>query len=168
LLNRIGRSAIIVASWLWLIRTTAVAGAVTIKSKEARAMGDEQIRAALEQHWLVSPTEDWHTAVERTHGIYNDNVVVEWPQSGERILGLGNLRALREAYPAKLTFEIRQIRGSGELWVTEYVISYDERPVYTVSIMEFREGKVERETIYFADPFEAPEWRSQWVERMNP
>jgi hypothetical protein len=83
-------------------------------------------------------------------------------------VGLRNLRALREAYPAKLTFEIRQIRGSGELWVTEYVISYDERPVYTVSIMEFREGKVERETIYFADPFEAPEWRSQWVERMDP
>jgi hypothetical protein len=131
-------------------------------------MGDEDIRAALEQHWSVSPTEDWHTAVERTHRIYDDNVVVEWPQSGERILGLRNLKALREAYPAKLTFEIQRIRGSGELWVTEYVISYDERPVYTVSIMELTEGsKVGRETIYFADPFEAPEWRAQWVERME-
>jgi hypothetical protein len=131
-------------------------------------MGDEQIRAALEQHWSVSPTEDWHTAVERTHRIYDDNVVVEWPQSGEQILGLRNLRALREAYPAKLTFEIQRIRGSGELWVTEYVISYDERPVRAVSIMEFTDGsKVGRETIYFADPFEAPEWRAQWVERME-
>ena len=132
-------------------------------------MGDEDIRATLEEHWSPSPTEDWHTAVERTHRIYDEDVIVEWPQSGEQILGLGNLKALREAYPAKLTFEIRRIRGSAELWVTEYVISYDERPVYTVSIMQFTDGsKVGRETIYFADPFEAPEWRAQWVERMEP
>jgi hypothetical protein len=158
-----------VASSRWVIRAITVAGPGTTKGKEARAMGDEDIRAALQQHWSVSPTEDWHTAVERTHRIYDDNVVVEWPQSGEQILGLRNLKALREAYPAKLTFEIQRIRGSGELWVTEYVISYDERPVYTVSIMEFTDGsKVGRETIYFADPFEAPEWRAQWVERMEP
>ena len=40
------------------------------------------------------------------------------------------------------------------------------RPAYTVSIMEFRNGKVVHETQYFADPFEAPAWRSQWVQRM--
>ena len=132
-------------------------------------MGDEHIRATLEQHWSVSPTEDWHTAVERTHRIYDEDVVVEWPQSGERILGLRNLKALREAYPAKLTFEIQRIRGSAELWVTYSATSYHERPVYTVSIMEFTDGsKVSRETIYFADPFEATEWRAQWVERMEP
>ena len=36
-----------------------------------------------------------------------------------------------------------------------------------VNIMEFTDGKVARETIYFADPFEPPEWRSQWVERIK-
>jgi hypothetical protein len=86
-------------------------------------MSDEDIRATLEQHWSVSLTEGWQKAVERTHRIYDEDVVVEWPQSGERILGLGNLKALREAYPAKLTFEIQRIRGRGALWVTEYVIS---------------------------------------------
>jgi hypothetical protein len=39
-------------------------------------------------------------------------------------------------------------------------------PVNTVSIMELRDGKVARETHYFADPFEPPEWRARWVERM--
>jgi hypothetical protein len=57
--------------------------------------------------------------------------------------------------------------GCGDLWVSEYVISYDGRPVYTVSIMEFREGKVARETQYFADPFEPPAWRAQWVEQIE-
>ena len=61
---------------------------------------------------------------------------------------------------------MRRIVGSGDLWVTEYTITYSGRPVNTVSIMEFRDGKVFHETQYFADPFEAPAWRSQWVERM--
>ena len=60
---------------------------------------------------------------------------------------------------------VRRIAGEGDLWVTEYVISYEDKPAYTVSIMEFRDGKVARETQYFADPFAAPAWRAQWVGR---
>ena len=51
--------------------------------------------------------------------------------------------------------------GTGDLWVTEFVLTYDGRPSYTVSIMEFRHGKVARETQYFADPFE-PGLASAW------
>jgi hypothetical protein len=57
--------------------------------------------------------------------------------------------------------------GHGDLWVTEYVLTYDGKPSCTVSIMEFRGEKVTRETQYFADPFEAAAWRAQWVERMD-
>jgi hypothetical protein len=46
------------------------------------------------------------------------------------------------------------------------VITHDGRPFNTVSIMEFQAGKVVRETQYFADPFDPPVWRTQWVERM--
>jgi hypothetical protein len=46
------------------------------------------------------------------------------------------------------------------------MIVYGERTAYTVSIMEFRDGKVVQETQYFADPFEAPGWRSQWVQEI--
>ena len=76
------------------------------------------------------------------------------------------MQALRSAYPATLEFNVRRILGGGDLWITEYVISYDGTPVHVVSIMEFRDGSVARETHYFADPFEAPEWRAEWVERM--
>jgi hypothetical protein len=54
----------------------------------------------------------------------------------------------------------------GDLWVTEYVLSYDGRPSYTVSIMEFRDGKVGRETQYFGDPFEPGPSRPHLVELM--
>ena len=123
---------------------------------------DARIRADLEHHWQACDADDQDAA----HEIYADDVVIEWPQSGERIRGRASIQALRENHPSKLRFATRRILGGGELWLTEYVITYDDDPVHVVSIMEFRDGKVARETHYFADPFEPPEWRSQWVERM--
>jgi hypothetical protein len=123
---------------------------------------DAEIRRALEHHWSTCGDVDQSAA----HEIYREDVVVEWPQSGERIRGRANLQALRAAYPATLRFDVRRILGSGELWVTEYVIHYDDEPVHVVSVMEFRGTRVARETHLFGDPFDPPEWRAQWVERM--
>ena len=126
-------------------------------------MEEEQIREALDAHWLASAGGD----ADAEHDIYADDAVCDYPQSGERILGRKNLQALRSHHPGKPSgFEVRRMVGVGELWVTEYIITYQGKSAYTVSIMEFRDGKVVHETQYFADPFEAPAWRSQWVQRM--
>ena len=117
----------------------------------------------MERHW--SDINDQDVA----HEIYHEDLILEFPQGGERLIGLANVRAMREAYPAKLALRTERIRGSGELWVAENVITYDEtRSMHTVTIMEFRDGKVVRETIYFGDPWEPPAWRSQWVELFEP
>ena len=126
-------------------------------------MENQEIRTALDRHWAASAVGD----IEAEHEIYHDDVLVEYPQSGERIRGRHNIQALRGHHPAKLNFTIRRILGSGDLWITEYVLSYNGQPTQTVSIMEFRDGKVAHETQYFADPFEAPAWRSQWVEHQE-
>jgi ketosteroid isomerase-like protein len=126
-------------------------------------MENQEIRTALDRHWAASAAGD----IEAEHEIYHDDVLVEYPQSGERIRGRHNIQALRGHHPAKLGFTIRRVLGSGDLWITEYVLSYNEQPTQTVSIMEFRDGKVAHETQYFADPFEAPAWRSQWVEHQE-
>jgi hypothetical protein len=82
-------------------------------------------------------------------------------------VGRGNLQALRSHHPGKPSgFNVRRVLGQGDLWITEYTITYQGRAAYTVSIMEFRNNKVVHETQYFADPFEAPLWRSQWVQPM--
>jgi ketosteroid isomerase-like protein len=125
-------------------------------------MGDQETRAALDRHWAASAAGDQDTE----HEIYDDDVVVDYAQSGERIRGRRNLQALRSNHPARLDFTIRRILGGGDLWITEYVIDYDGKPAFTVSIMEFRDGKVVHETQYFADPFDPPAWRSSWVEPM--
>ncbi len=121
-------------------------------------MADDVIRAALERHWSDIANQ------EVLHEIYHEDVVVEFPQSGERIVGLANLRAMRKEYPAALTFATRRVHGGGALWVTEGVITYDGTPMRAVTIMTFREGKVERETSYFGEPWEPPAWRAQWTE----
>lgn len=125
-------------------------------------MGDEQTRAALRRH---RPDIENNAIV---HEIYHDDVVLEFPQGGERMVGLANVRGMREAYPATVASTIQRMRGSGNLWVTELLLTYDgAKPTHAVNIMEFRDGKVAHETIYFAEPWEAPAWRAQWVEPME-
>ena len=103
-----------------------------------------------------------------------DNVVLEWPQSGERINGRENIAAVNRNYPASTgttpKMKLRRIVKPGEAWVIEGTIDYgDGIPVSSVSIIETgADGKVVHQTDYFANPFEAPAWRKKWVERKEP
>jgi ketosteroid isomerase-like protein len=124
---------------------------------------DQEIRAALDQHWAASDANDFETE----HRIYHEDAVLDYPQSGERTRGRRNIQGQRSSQPSKKRFTVRRIIGGGELWVTELIVTYDGKPSYTVSIMEFRGNQVARETQYFADPFVAPASRAQWVERMD-
>jgi hypothetical protein len=119
------------------------------------------IREALNAHWQASAAGN----ADAEHDIYDDAAICDYPQSGERILGRANLQALRSHHPGHPSgFKVKRILGNAELWITEYSITYEERTSYTVSIMEFRNNKVVHETQYFADSFEAPAWRRQWVQ----
>ena len=126
-------------------------------------MEDGEIRAALDRHWAASDLSEF----EAEHQIYREDAVLEYPQSGERIRGRRNIQASRTVQPNRKRFTVRRIVGSGDLWVTEFVLTYDGRPSFTVSIMEFVDGKVARETQYFADPFEPGPSRAHLVELMT-
>jgi hypothetical protein len=136
---------------------------VTMKLADLSEMEDHDIRATLDRHWVASDANDF----EAEHQIYHEEAVLEYPQSGERIRGRRNIQTSRSAQPSRKRFTVRRISGAADLWVTELVITYDARPSYTVSIMEFRDGKVARETQYFGDPFEPGPSRAQWVEPMR-
>jgi ketosteroid isomerase-like protein len=127
------------------------------------AFRDQKIRAALDQHWAASDANDFETE----HLIYHEDAVLDYPQSGERTRGRCNIQAQRASQPSKKRFTVRRIIGGGDLWVTEFILTYDGKPAYTVSIMEFGGDKVVHETQYFADPFAAPAFRARWVERMD-
>ena len=124
-------------------------------------MDDRTVRLALERHWNASDANDFDVE----HEIYREDAVLNYPQSGERIHGRRNIQESRFVQPNKKRFTVRRIIGSGDLWVTEFVLSYDGVPSYTVSIMEFRDGQVACETQYFSDPFDPAPSRAHLVER---
>ena len=134
------------------------------KKEQYSGVRDQEIRAALDQHWAASDANDFETE----HRIYHEDAVLDYPQSGERTRGRSNIQKQRASQPSKKRFSVRRIIGSGDLWVTEFILTYDDKPSYTVSIMEFSGDKVSRETQYFADPFVVPAWRASLVERMDP
>jgi hypothetical protein len=133
------------------------------KKEQCSGVRDQEIRAALDQHWAASDANDFVSE----HLIYREDAVLDYPQSGERTRGRRNIQGQRASQPSKKRFTVQRIIGSGDLWVTELILTYDGKPTYTVSIMEFTGDKVARETQYFADPFVAPAFRAQWVERMD-
>lgn len=111
----------------------------------------------------------------------------EWPQSGERVRGVENDRAIMDNWPGGLptagkvrvvgsedrwvvtpAFTFHRVVGNGDAWWADATASYpDGSNWFAAALLELRDGKVYRETWYFGPPLEAPAWRSQWVERMG-
>jgi len=124
-------------------------------------MDDQATRAALERHWTASDAGDFETE----HDIYREDALLEYPQSGERIRGRHAIRESRFLQPNRKRFTVRRIIGSGDLWVSEFILTYDGVPSFSVSIMEFRDGLVVRETQYFADRFDPAPSRAHLANR---
>ena len=121
-------------------------------------MDEATVRAMLLQNLEYSRSDP-----VLAHEMYADDAVLEFPQSGERFEGVESFREWRSIYPASTAFEIREIRGRDDLWVVELTVSYDDGPRgFGVSILEFRGDTIVRESIYFGEGWEPPEWRAQW------
>jgi hypothetical protein len=123
---------------------------------------DAQARAKIMEHWRASEQGD--SVAE--HAIYAADAILDYPQSGERFCGRAAITAQRGGHPADRHFTLLRISGTGDLWVSECVISYDGTPTYSVSIMELSGDLVAHETQYFADPFNPPPWRAALAEPM--
>ena len=94
----------------------------------------------------------------------HEDYLLEMPQSGERMTR-DDLRRLQTTFPGDKApnIQLRRVTGSGDVWVGESVIHYADGSVfYGVSRVEFRDGRIWRETRYYAEPFEVPSWRASW------
>jgi ketosteroid isomerase-like protein len=127
-------------------------------------MDEQDARQVVEAMWKALDAGDWEGVATYMHEDY----VQEWPQSGERIVGRDNAIAINKNFPGGLPkMNFRRIVSAGSLAVMEVALTYADGSRYLgVSVAELRDGKVAKETDYFAQSFPAPEWRAQWVERM--
>jgi hypothetical protein len=126
-------------------------------------MDDAAIRRALVEQFQRGRDLD------KTHKIYHDDAVLEFPQSGERFVGKENFLTWRTQYPAGVDYRIRRITGHGELWLVELLVSYNGGPPrFGLGMMQFRGDRIAREVIYVADGFEAAAGRSAWATLFDP
>ena len=127
-------------------------------------MSHHENRAILERTVNAMYSGDYETAA----AAMAEDAVVEWPQSGERIVGRQACMLVYKNYPGgSPAYQLRRISGGGDVFVVEATADYRGQKSFATSIVEFRNGKVVKQTDYWSDPFEPPPWRSQWVERME-
>lgn len=133
-------------------------------SDQRNRTADEKNRAVVEALIAGINAAD-AAALDR---VFTDDVVIEWPQSGERIRGSQNRREVYSRFPSLPKVTPRRITGSGDLWVLEANADYgDGEPYQIVFVLELRDGRIAKETGYWSKPFPAPDWRAQWIERMG-
>lgn len=62
---------------------------------------------------------------------------------------------------------MRRITGAGDLWTVEAEGDYGGQIFHAVLLLELLDGKILRETRYYAEPFEAPQWRAHLTEPLG-
>ncbi|MGZ5353023.1 MAG: nuclear transport factor 2 family protein [Actinomycetota bacterium] len=126
-------------------------------------MGEQENRAVVER--LIACIND--RKVEVMDELFHDDALMEWPQSGERVRGAENRRGIYGSFPQLPMITPRRMVSGGDLVVAEASLDYGG-PVYqTVFVFELRDGKIAKETAYWSESFDAPEWRARWVEPMD-
>jgi len=134
----------------------------------------------VERYAAASAENDLATLTRLRHRHW----IVEWPQSGERVVSSDAFASIVEAYPggrphvrvARVvgsedrwvvtpTNSVMRVAGSGDYWWSEWVMTYPDGQVYhCIDLLELREGAVYREAVYWAPPFDAPDWRAPFVQ----
>jgi hypothetical protein len=125
-------------------------------------VSEQQNRDALERYIEAIGRQDSDVMAELVHEDY----VEEYPQSGERIRGKQNALSILQNYPSLPNVIEHSYALSVDLGVLKLTLDYDGQRIYACQVIDFEDGKAKRARAYFAEPFEAPEWRARWVERM--
>jgi ketosteroid isomerase-like protein len=102
--------------------------------------------------------------IEVMDDLFHDDATMDWPQSRERVRGAENRRAIYSSFPLLPTISPRRMISAGDLVVAEATLDYSGTTYETVFIFEFKDGKIAKETAYWSEAFDPPEWRASWVE----
>lgn len=117
------------------------------------------------QFWTTMQTNDWRAAA----ALFADDYVLEWPQSGERIVGRDNFVVVNAQYPAagRWQFAVQRLLAEGDEVVSEVVVTDGVQHGRAITFSNVRDGLITRQVEFWPDSFDAPAWRAPWVEREN-
>lgn len=113
--------------------------------------------------WKTMGSNDFFAASELLH----DDFILEWPQSGERIRGRENFARLNTAYPSGgvWTFAVERIIAEGDNVATVITVTDGTRTDRAITFSTVRDERIWRQVEYWPEPFDAPAWRANWIER---
>jgi ketosteroid isomerase-like protein len=124
----------------------------------------EESKQIIERFWATMQTNDFKAVGELLH----DEYTLEWPQSGERIRGRTNFVAINENYPAhgRWEFTVHRIIAEEDEVVSDVEVTDGVITGRAITFSTIRAGRILHQIEFWPDPFEAPAWRAQWVERI--
>jgi ketosteroid isomerase-like protein len=125
----------------------------------------QESKQVIESFWAAMQTNDFKRAGELLH----DDFILEWPQSRERIRGRANFVAVNENYPAhgRWVFTVHRILAEGDQVVSDVDVTDGVITGRVITFSAIRDRKILRQTEFWPDPYEAPDWRAPWVEKME-
>jgi limonene-1,2-epoxide hydrolase len=120
-------------------------------------------KRVVEQFWKTMQSNDFRAVGDLLHEEY----LLEWPQSGERVRGRENFVAINENYPAhgRWEFTVHRILAEGDEVVSDVDVTDGVIRGRVITFSRIQDGKILHQTEFWPDPFEAADWRSQWVEK---
>lgn len=112
--------------------------------------------------WQLFSEQRWDEAKELLH----EDFVAEWPQSRERMVGPDGFVAVNRYYPGNHEIEVIHAHEAGDQVVTTvWIVADTGQKTFATSYFSFRDGRISKAEEYWAEPYDAPEWRAEWVER---
>jgi ketosteroid isomerase-like protein len=117
--------------------------------------------------WERLEARDWDGVAATLH----DDLVLDWPQSGERIRGPEDFLAVNRAYPGEWHITLERVVAAADEVVTLVRVEFADEPGRldrAASFMRVRDVRIASIVEFWPDPFPAAEWRRPWVERLGP
>lgn len=129
---------------------------------------DRSARDIVDSFWAAMQANDWRRAADHL----TPGCVIDWPCSGERIVGRDHFVAIQERYPTNTgqwTFDVHRIVAEGSTVVSEATVTDGEQSAVVVAFSEIDGDHITRQVEYWTtayDPMPGREDLTTPIERV--
>jgi limonene-1,2-epoxide hydrolase len=110
-------------------------------------------RSTVESFWAAMQANDWHGAA----GHLTPDCVIDWPCSGERIIGREDFATIQARYPTNTgcwSFDVHRIVGEGNVAVSEVTVTDGEQAARVVAFSILDGSQIAHQIEYWPIPYD--------------
>lgn len=118
--------------------------------------------------WAAMQANDWHKAAM----YLAPECVIDWPCSGERIVGRSDFASIQARYPTntgRWSFNVHRLVADGDVVVSEVTVTDGEQSARVVVFSELAGGQITRQIEYWPasyDPLPGREDLTRPIDRV--